>query len=138
MKLKDLKNLKLEKLKTLIDLTVVRSAGKQGIDWLISKEIKTVGDLLSSKTIDRVNKKIQNTLQIYSEAELIQVVHNEVQSVIEKDPSYEKDTIEEMIIQHTACWVLLLQERLYILRGDLEKENAVIWCKGFSNEDIGI
>lgn len=134
MKLKDLKNIKLEKVKTIIDLTEWRSAGKQGIDKLIStKEFETVGDLISSKTIDLIKRKIG----YYSKDELLHFVNNEVVKVQNNDPSYTKLIIEEMKKQHTYCWELLLREQLFILKEDLEKDYAVIWCRGLCDDEIG-
>lgn len=119
----------------MIDLTAWRSAGKQGIDKLIStKEFETIGDLISSKAIDLIKKKIG----YISKDELLQLVNNEVQKVVHNDSTYYKETIEAMKKQHTYCWELLLKEQLFVLKEDQEKDYPVIWCRGLSDDEIGI
>ena len=40
--------------------------------------------------------------------------------------------------QHTYCWELLLSERLFILKEDQENDYPAIWCRGLSDDEIGI
>ncbi|MFC5465948.1 hypothetical protein [Lederbergia graminis] len=137
MKLKDIKNVKLEKIKIMIDLTATRSAGKKGLDWLISNDIKTVGDLISSETLIKLKKKFQTVLQIIPRSEVFEIVESEVNEVIKRDPSYSDETIAEMKKQHTYCWELLLRDQLFILSEDKVNDNPVIWCRDLSDDEIG-
>lgn len=142
----DKKNNDLEKIKKYVEMTSWRGVVKAGLDWLMKNDINTLQDLFSKKIINLIDNKVKEITQAVllkekTQADLINdielIADAQILTLLKKDNTYDKETVEEMKKQQVFLWGLIHNEELFIFEEEKDSECPSIWWNAPSDE-VGV